>query len=141
MFPGTKRFSIVEEVGRGATGVVFRARDEELGAEVALKTLTSVSADGLAELKREFRSCLEMSHPNLVQLHELFVEAGTPFFTMELVRGEDIVTSVRGDLGQGEVPTGEARARFFDVALSPSWTDWPRVSASTLRNKAHAVAI
>ena len=92
LFAATTRFRVLDPIGQGARGVVYRAYDRELGTEVALKTLGERAAGSLTEIKREFRSLLGISHRNLVQLYELFAAEGTAFFSMELVSGRDIVS-------------------------------------------------
>ncbi len=78
-------------------GVVYRAFDAELGCEIALKMSQRPDPTDLYRLKREFRSRAGISHPNLMQLHDLVVEGNACFFTMELVDAEDFLTWVRGD--------------------------------------------
>jgi eukaryotic-like serine/threonine-protein kinase len=60
-----------------------------------LKTLRSMSADGLLRFKREFRDFLDLAHPNLISLGELFSEGRDWFFTMELVEGMTFLDWVR----------------------------------------------
>lgn len=87
MFRGTQRFHVLETLGKGGMGVIYRARDEEMQRDIALKTLRRGSSDDLYRLKQEFRALSEIVHPNLVELHELFVEDEHAFFTMEVVEG------------------------------------------------------
>lgn len=88
MFPHHPRFRQLALLGHGSSGSVFRVLDEELGLEVALKTLSQAPADELYSLKHEFRIAAEIRHPNLVELLDLFAPAdATPFFTMEFVDG------------------------------------------------------
>jgi serine/threonine protein kinase len=87
MFRGTQRFRILETLGKGGMGVIYRVRDEVMQRDVALKTLRRVSPDDLYRLKEEFRALSGIAHPNLVELHELFVEDDHGFFTMEIVEG------------------------------------------------------
>lgn len=79
------RFRLEAFLGRGAMGVVFRARDDLLGRDVALKTLPRANADDIIDLKREFRRLTGLSHPNLIEFYELFASDGSCFFTMELL--------------------------------------------------------
>ncbi len=76
-------------------GVVWEVWDAAREERVALKALRHADADTLYRLKREFRSLAELSHPNLVALHELFTDGGECFFTMELVDGTDFLSWVR----------------------------------------------
>lgn len=75
--------------------VVYEAYDRQLNRKVALKTLCKLGANELFRLKTEFRALQELEHPNLVSLDELFEDQGRWFFTMELIRGVDILTYVR----------------------------------------------
>jgi serine/threonine protein kinase/tetratricopeptide (TPR) repeat protein len=86
-FAGTRRFTIERELGSGGMGVVYEATDHERNSRVALKALTQRDALNIYRLKNEFRQLADLSHPNLVALHELCCENGSWFFTMELVDG------------------------------------------------------
>ncbi len=86
-FTGTKRFEIEREIGHGGMGVVYQALDRERQTRVALKALTQKDALNIYRLKNEFRQLADLSHPNLVTLHELCNEGNSWFFTMELVQG------------------------------------------------------
>jgi hypothetical protein len=68
-------------------GSVHLVHDEQLGTEVALKTLKLSSGTDLYRFKREFRAVADIKHPNLVTLHELVSEGSLWFFTMEYVAG------------------------------------------------------
>lgn len=91
------RFEIRSLLGAGAHGAVYEAWDQRHGCSVALKTLLRVAPDELVRFKREFRILSDVSHPNLVTLHELFVGASSAYLTMELVHGTDFLTWVRGE--------------------------------------------
>jgi eukaryotic-like serine/threonine-protein kinase len=107
------RFSLVEELGSGGFGVVYRAQDKQRGEEVALKLLHKLDAAGLYRFKQEFRSLADITHPNLVNLHELVSEQGQWFFTMELVRGEDLLRHVGLGPAEGD-PTEVDDSRFTE---------------------------
>src|SRR5437868_3923514 len=102
-FSGTARFELLERLGAGATGVVYRARDLALGREVALKTLHRFDPAGLRRFKHEFRSLAEVAHPNLIALYELMSESDRWFFTMELVEGVDFRRWI-GESSPGAAP-------------------------------------
>ena len=68
-------------------GSVHLVHDEQLGTEVALKTLNLSSGTDLYRFKREFRALADLKHPNLVTLYELISEGALWFFTMEYVAG------------------------------------------------------
>lgn len=90
------RFDIQRRLGAGGMGVVYEAVDRERGVRVALKTLKQVEAGLLYRFKGEFRKLADITHPNLVRLHELFSVDEEWFFTMELVDGEPFLAHVRG---------------------------------------------
>lgn len=94
VFRSSRRFEILDVLGRGANGIVYRARDRETDQQVALKTLLSPDAEQTYHLKAEFRSLAEITHPNLVQLEELFVSGDDCFFTMELLEGDTFTKTV-----------------------------------------------
>jgi serine/threonine protein kinase len=92
------RFEIVRELGRGGFGVVYEARDRELGRGVAVKALRAGGASIPEErLLQEAEAAARLSHPNIVTLHDVGRWEGGPFLVLELLRGEPL--SVRLDAG------------------------------------------
>ncbi|HEY2514321.1 MAG TPA: protein kinase [Polyangiaceae bacterium] len=90
------RFRILKRLGTGGFGVVYEVYDRELDVRVALKELSRLDAEALYRFKNEFRSLADVSHPNLVRLHELFSEGGRWYLTMDLVDGVDFLAYVCG---------------------------------------------
>jgi CheY-like chemotaxis protein len=86
-----ERYEIIEELGRGGMGVVYRACDRELGEEVAVKVMRAelLKTDpGLIErLKMEIRLARRITHPNVVRSHDFGEWQGMHFLTMEYVKG------------------------------------------------------
>jgi len=115
-FAGTERFTPIAFLGRGNMGFVYRVRDAETGEDVALKTLHDPTPDEVLQLKQEFRVLADITHYNLVRLHELFVDARHCFFTMELVEGVDLVSALREDAPAGAEWTGDRLHRLLAVA-------------------------
>lgn len=85
-------------LGTGATGVVYLARDTTRKIKVALKTLKSFDGARLYRFKKEFRSLADLSHPNLIELYELFSDGRTWYFTMDYVDGVSFLDWVRPDI-------------------------------------------
>lgn len=105
------RYRVVDQLGRGGMGVVWRAVDEVLGREVAVKELrTYTDADGpeLADLRlrmqREARAAARVRHPGVVAVHDVAEVDGRPLIVMELVDGPslDEVLRERGPLDPRE---------------------------------------
>jgi eukaryotic-like serine/threonine-protein kinase len=88
------RFDLERTLGEGGMGVVYLAYDREQKRRVALKTLARVDPASRYRFKKEFRALADVSHPNLVVLHELIVSGETWFFTMEYVDGTDFLAHV-----------------------------------------------
>ncbi|MCA9675292.1 MAG: protein kinase, partial [Myxococcales bacterium] len=82
-----ERFELRGPLGSGGNGVVYRVFDRVRDDEVALKSLRSPGGRELYRFKREFRALADLSHPNLVNLYELYTVADDWMFTMELVDG------------------------------------------------------
>lgn len=97
-------YQLLEEIGRGGFGVVYRAKHMQREDFVALKTLPTTrdgrdsptsDAERLHKFRREFRSLADISHPNLVGMQTLEVDGDQWFFTMDLIDGVDFLTYVR----------------------------------------------
>jgi eukaryotic-like serine/threonine-protein kinase len=87
------RYEILEEIGRGAMGVVFKGRDPLIGRSVAVKTITSgvaESTDLLERFYREARAAGGLQHPNIVTIYEMAESSGAPFIAMEYLEGESL---------------------------------------------------
>ncbi|MEM7158312.1 MAG: protein kinase [Myxococcota bacterium] len=88
------RFSITRVLGQGGMGVVYAARDPDLGRELAVKVLHRSVDDAderaRARLLREARAMASVSHPNLVTVYDVGRHEGQVFIAMELVRGQTL---------------------------------------------------
>src|ERR1700733_7008017 len=104
------RYTLTEVLGTGGMATVWRARDEMLGRDVAVKVLSPQHADDpgfLARFEGEARHAAAVSHPRLVTVFDCGVESGTPFIVMELVAGRTL-RQVLDDAGV--LPPGQAVA-------------------------------
>jgi serine/threonine protein kinase len=87
------RYEILQEIGRGAMGVVFKGHDPLIGRAVAVKTITAgvaESTDLLERFYREARAAGGLQHPNIVTIYEMAESAGAPFIAMEYLEGESL---------------------------------------------------
>jgi len=88
-----QRYRLLEQLGAGAMGTVYRAEDLKLGRTVAVKLLPERSATdqaAVARFQREARALAQLSHPNIVQAHDADEEEGRPYLVMELVAGQTL---------------------------------------------------
>ena len=108
-------YEIIEKIGAGGMGEVYRARDSRLGRDVALKILPEIfaqDADRLARFEREARLLAALNHPGIGAIYGLEQAEGFRFLVLELVPGEDL--SVR--IARGAVPLDEALPIARDIA-------------------------
>jgi len=86
-------YRVVEKIGEGGMGVVWKAVDTTLDREVAIKILPAVfsrDADRLSRFSREAKLLASLNHPNIATLYGLHESEGVRFLAMELVTGEDL---------------------------------------------------
>jgi len=115
--PGSRfgKYEIVQRLGAGGMGEVYRAKDSHLDREVAIKTLLldhGSHPDALSRFEQEARSASALNHPNIVTIYELGHENGTRFIAMELVEGE----TVRSLLSRGPIPFRKLAAIAAQIA-------------------------
>ncbi len=92
------RYQIIEELGKGGMGKVYRVLDKELKEEVALKLIKPEIASDKKTLERfsnELKLARKISHKNVGRMYELMEEKGTRYITMEYVPGEDLKRLIR----------------------------------------------
>jgi serine/threonine-protein kinase len=97
--PEIPGYEMLDELGRGGVGVVYRVRHVKLNRVVALKMLLSGRFASGAELRRfmrEARAVASLGHPNIVQVHDVGDLDGQPYFTMEFVDGGSLARKLAG---------------------------------------------
>ncbi len=86
-------YLIVEEIGRGGMGIVYRGRDDRLRRDVAIKALSNAGINTAEERDRilhEARACCALNHAGIVTVHDVCEAESRLFIVMELVRGETV---------------------------------------------------
>jgi eukaryotic-like serine/threonine-protein kinase len=109
------RFRLLERLGSGAVGTVYRAEDSRLGRDVAIKVLNDQSlADGtaLARFRQEARALSRLLHPGIATVFDFDCHGGQDYLVMEYVGGETLERS----LAYGPLPEARARAIAVQVA-------------------------
>ncbi|HEX6944257.1 MAG TPA: serine/threonine-protein kinase [Gemmatimonadaceae bacterium] len=112
------RYAVHELLGRGGMGAVYRATDQLLNRDVALKVLTTeLEQDDIARrLQREARVLAALDHPGIVAIHDAgILEDGRPFYVMRLVRGRRLDEQARDE------SLGERLRRFLSVCDAVSF--------------------
>jgi len=99
MFETLGHYKILERIGAGGMGEVFRARDTRLGRTVAIKVLTPAVAadpDRRARFLQEARATASLSHPNIATLYEIGEDQGQMFLVFEYVPGDTLKKLIAG---------------------------------------------
>ncbi len=87
------RYVLDRMLGRGGMGVVWLAKDEELGRETALKFLPealTLDRGAIADLKREVRRAIDLAHPHIVKIHDFITDSRVSAVSMEYITGETL---------------------------------------------------
>lgn len=98
-FPAPKGYTLVSELGRGGSGVVWKARQQGLEREVALKVLAAGMLAGDTEnarLRREAEAMARLNHPHILSIHEVGEVDGYVFIAMEFVGGGTLADRLKG---------------------------------------------
>jgi predicted ATPase/serine/threonine protein kinase len=115
--PGARlgSYEILQQLGAGGMGEVYRARDTRLDREVAIKTLSldlCSHPEALSRFEQEARSASALNHPNIVTIYELGHVNGSRYIAMELVDGN----TVRALLASGPIPFRKSVAIAAQIA-------------------------
>jgi serine/threonine protein kinase/Flp pilus assembly protein TadD len=110
------RYEIIEELGRGGMGAVYRAEDKKINEEVALKLINpQISSDRkiIARFSQELKIARKITHRNVCRMHDLGESGGAYFITMEYVEGEDLKSLIKRI---GQLPPAKALSIAGQVA-------------------------
>ena len=125
-----RRYRLQEQIGRGGMGVVWRARDERLGRDVALKVLHPWVADDpdlRGRFEREAAALARLEHPNLVRIYDVLESDGQTVLVLELVDGVALDTLIAGrtldwDEARRYAAPSRRRSRTLTRAVSSTAT-------------------
>jgi serine/threonine-protein kinase len=107
-------FELLEKIGEGGMGIVFRARQKSLGRIVALKMIQSgalTSAADVARFRAEAAAAAHLEHPQIVPVYEVGQHNGQPYFSMKYVAG----TTLAKKLAEGPLPPHDTAALLMPV--------------------------
>jgi serine/threonine protein kinase/tetratricopeptide (TPR) repeat protein len=102
------RYEIIEELGRGGMGAVYRAEDKNISEEVAIKLINpQISSDRkvIERFRQELKIARKITHRNVCRMHDLGESGGAHFITMEYVAGEDLKSLIKRI---GQLPPAKA---------------------------------
>ena len=115
----SRHYDLKQEIGRGALSVVYEAQDTRTGQEVALKLLTLPSSltpeeagSMAARFEREARTAARLSHPNIVNIHEIGMEQGRHYLALEYLHGQ----TLRRRMSAGPLTSPEAFSLLIQIA-------------------------
>jgi len=100
-------YRIIEKLGAGGMGEVYRARDERLGRDVAIKLLSPELAADLEQRRRfeqEVRAAAALNHPGILAVYDVGDHAGRPYLVAELLEGR----TLRDRMAEGKIPPKKA---------------------------------
>ena len=118
-------YELLEKIGRGGMGVVYKGRDTKLNKLVAIKVLpldAMFSPSARERFQNEAKAAAQLNHPHIVPVYAFGIEDGTYYFAMQFVEGKDLASFIR-------------MARRTSARVGDSTTAARRVSTIPMRNK------
>jgi len=108
-------FTLETRIGKGGMGEVYKAKDQKLGRDVAIKVLPEEFAkdtDRVARFQREAKLLASLNHPNIAAIHGLEESEGTHFLVLELIEGDTLADRIKG----GQIPVEESLKLALQIA-------------------------
>ena len=108
-------YEITSQLGKGGMGEVFRAKDQKLGRDVAIKVLPEEfarDADRVSRFQREAKLLASLNHPNIAAIYGLEESSGINFLVLELVEGQTLADWIK----TGPIPVEEALKLALQIA-------------------------
>src|SRR5216684_8091513 len=108
-------YRILEQIGAGGMGVVYRARDTRLGRDVAVKVLPKdfvADANRLRRFEQEAKTLMTLNHPNILTIYDAGLHEGAPFLASELLEGK----TLRDETNGGALPVRKAVEYALQIA-------------------------
>jgi len=127
-------YRVLEMVGGGGMGVVYKAQDIKLGRYVALKFLPeelTTNHQALECFEHEARAASSLDHPNICTIYEVEEHRGTPFIVMQLLEGRTLRERIEADASHGgRLPTGELLDLAIQITDGMDWRQRTRKASS-----------
>jgi serine/threonine protein kinase len=108
-------FILEAQIGKGGMGEVYKAKDQKLGRDVAIKVLPeefAKDAERVARFQREAKLLASLNHPNIAAIHGLEEADGTHFLVLELIEGDTLADRING----GPIPVEESLKLALQIA-------------------------
>ncbi len=108
-------FTLEAEIGKGGMGEVYKAKDQKLGRDVAIKVLPeefATDAERVARFQREAKLLASLNHPNIAAIHGLEESDGTHFLVLELIEGDTLADRLK----RGAIPVEESLKLALQIA-------------------------
>jgi serine/threonine protein kinase len=112
------RYRLIEPLGEGGMATIYRAHDEQLGRDVAVKVLRpEYGRDSafVARFRQEAQAAASLNHPNVVNVFDYGTDRGVPFIVMELIDGGDLQSLIREEAPLPPIAAAEIARQIADA--------------------------